>query len=223
MEVDIMYKYRVIFAICFLFLIFVSCNSRSQRTDDNKLTTNDTSSIKFFVDPKIQFPTLDSQEAYYDKRLNLDAIRTGFDSLQIRIWFFYAAKDPIEDTGKVLIIKKTKSIWSGEIFKLRYFQSNDSLFQIATVINKNVYPQFGWNRLIDKIFKLQLFNQSSSKIAEESVYDHPPTTISVQVATAGNYYQFEHFIPSAYKKIYWQIEDLKKLLQLLDLELGFYL
>lgn len=97
--------------------------------------------------------------AYYrikgnvEEKLGLTSLESGFDSLQIRLWYGYASND----SSQLVILKNNNHKWSAELFTLEY--QFDSETDTIKSINKSSIirdPTSGWANFSDRLFDLQI-------------------------------------------------------------------
>ena len=219
-----MKKVYIYYFFIFTTFFLTYCGAKHGNNAKKRLFETDTVVGKFFVpEPRLEFIGTDSQSIIFENAVQLDPIRTGFDSIQIRITYAYSENDPKYDSSKVLIIKRLNSIWSCEVRKFNPVISNDSIYYVVTVQKKKGHPKNGWATLMSNLFSYRLLNTQFKFIEEEGPLVHSPTIILFQVATKGKYQEYRYMIPTAYKGKYWEIEDLTKIIKLLDAEFGFQL
>src|SRR5206468_664558 len=75
-------------------------------------------------------------------KLNLDSLESGFDSIQLRVWYFYA----FQSTKKVFVLKNDKGRWGAELYS--YIETSDSIIgEIHKLSNISLNPKTSFSNL----------------------------------------------------------------------------
>lgn len=134
-----------IFAVFFSFL-FNSCNLADHKNEncnmgdslitDIPVNRTDTNTIQ--IRDKIE------------RLAGLTKIDTGFNGLQIRVWYAYSS-----NVEHLILLTRTENNWSGTLNTLKYSydENNGSLVSINR-ISKNVFPKSGWKAFGDSIISM---------------------------------------------------------------------
>lgn len=133
-------------------------------------------------------------EFYKTKRkienmLGLEPIESGWDSMQIRLWWGHTATD----TGHLIKLEKNKGIWKAEVTLLAYFFSQDRQI-IDSVVSHSVVkiPISGWSKFYDSLDKLKITLLPDMN----SIKGYPVIAdgdgVVVEVATS-KYYRIYHY------------------------------
>jgi len=134
--------------------------------------------------------------------LGLSDLQKGVDSIEIRIWFFYAKRD--RSFGKLHIYKFEEN-WNG---KASYGSSN--LVEIL--------PKSGWEKFTSKLFKediLNLQNHYSIKGLKTMIKDGD--TYCVEIGDRSSYRFYSYHSPELFKK-YKDARHMSKILKLIRRE-----
>jgi hypothetical protein len=216
-------RYYFIMAVVALSqLVVISCDSQGKQKRITTSVNSDSVIAKAYISPtKRNYINSDSQAIYFENAIKLDPIRNGYDSFQLRI--SYASPLERKEGGSIrtLIIKRKDQKWNGEVIKIKPLRSNDSLFYVVTSQRRNIVPRSGWDSFITQLFDYKLLNTSFYTLEEENPVVHAPTTVIFQIANVKQFREYRYFVPSVYEKKYWQIEELRKIIKLLETEVGF--
>ncbi|MBL7709150.1 MAG: hypothetical protein JNJ86_08750 [Chitinophagaceae bacterium] len=208
--------------LVFSYILVLSCNSNKSRP---KNETQDSDSLvkKFYLSPEVFYENADSQNLYYEtKVLGLDDIERGYDSFQLRIVIAYTEKRKVDDSLKILTLKKKGVSSTVEIISVKNEYSGDSLFQSVYLRRNNKFPQEEWVNFSKKFNSIKLFNSPFIVIDEEKSIVHDPTSITIKVSNnKGEYRKYRYLLPGVYKGAYWQIDDLRSFLKLISEEFDF--
>lgn len=160
-------------------------------------------------------------EIYYRNKpivenlLGLSSLETGFDSLQIRLWYSYGRND----SAQLIIIKNTNRKWYGELYSLVYRSTEDGS-RLASIPNsrRSIEPISGWKYFIDKLLQLQIYSLPD----EGKIKNYPdwtePSTIIVEMATLKKYRIYMYNEPASAQKKIWQAKNMEMILELIDHE-----
>lgn len=147
-----------------------------------------------------------------EDQLKLDSLESGFDSLQIRIWYDYA----LFQSKDLIIIKRTKGKWTAEYFEM--IVNWDPGKKTETIISnkiKPIMPESGWDSFITKLLNLDvmtLINMEDIPGLQDSWDDG--VTYNVEVAEKRLYRFYSYHLPEKFEDKYWQA---KKMVQILNL------
>jgi hypothetical protein len=88
-----------------------------------------------------------------EKLMNLNRIEDGFDSMEIRIWFYYERKD----TGQLVIIKNKNQKWNCLFYNFTniYSDSTTSLSAI-NAYNVELQPKDSWQLVLDSLYSYNI-------------------------------------------------------------------
>lgn len=140
----------------------------------------------------------------YEKKLNLDTIENGFDSLQIRIWYHY----PKFRTPKnIFIMKRENNKWT----TLLYSYDNDTLKALSSKTDMNsVVKQILENDI------LTLPNMADIKGLHDNWVDGESYT--VEVSDKKHYRLYNYHMPEEFKKSYKEAKTMVIILELIQKE-----
>lgn len=152
------------------------------------------------------------------RNLKLDTLQNGFDSLQIRIWYGYARND----SGQLVILKRTNDRWSAELFNLVYNlnKKGDSLISIdKTVVHRE--PRSGWRFFAGKLFRSGIMTLPDMR----SISNYPDIAdgngVSVEVSTKDKYRYYVYQEPAEASTRVKEAADMEYILRLIEDQLHF--
>ena len=152
-----------------------------------------------------------------EKLLKLESLESGFDSLQIRIWYEYSL---VYDRD-LIIIKRTDGIWSAKHYEMELNpDSTDNPTTFKTVKVKDVSPESGWPDFINKILELgitTLPNMDAIPGLDDSWLDG--VTFNIEIATKNQYRFYGYHVPYQFADKFWQAKKMTEILNLLSNEL----
>jgi hypothetical protein len=150
-------------------------------------------------------------------QLRLDSLESGYDSLQIRIWYDYA----LLTQRDLVIIKQTNGKWSGEFYELNAvwnaFKNSDT---ITGKKIKSVIPKSGWDTFIKKLFDLKIMtlpDMDSIPGLQDNWTDG--VTYNFEIATKKEYRFYGYHLPEKFEDKFWQAKNITEILKLISDEL----
>lgn len=152
------------------------------------------------------------------KQLHIDTLQSGYDSLQIRIWYDYS----LINLRKILILKRTNSIWTATAFTLTVEWNAFNLTEtVKTQKIKKLNPKNGWDNFLSKLFALQvqtLPNMDDIPGLSDGWTDG--VSFNVEVATKKSYRFYGYHLPDKFQDKYWQAKNMVDILKLIETEFG---
>jgi hypothetical protein len=151
------------------------------------------------------------------QQLNLDSIQTGYDSIQIRIWYEYS----LTKTRKLLVLKNMAGVWEGR----KYIMTVDWDWQairdsIESVESTTVVPVSGWDKFTEELFDLKITslpNMDDIPGLEDGWFDG--VTYNVEIATKYQYRFYGYHLPDKFQDEFWQARNMMSILNLVKREL----
>jgi hypothetical protein len=124
------------------------------------------------------------KKAEMEKKVELTPLENGFDSLQIRIWYGVALRDSLQ----LLILKKSDSKWSAELYSLRlnYDKNRDSLVSVTKSVEIK-QPVSGWENLADSLAKLDIYTLPDAHEISSYSEGNDGYGVTVEFATKRRY------------------------------------
>jgi hypothetical protein len=192
-----------------LFLIIYSFSPCSGQTK------GDTSKFKRDV-PKEKEGFPENLTRIYDtrqkvKKMKLDNLENGYDSLQIRIWYDYELK--IEKN--MLIIKCQNGVWSA--ISYIYEDRGDT---IAKFRKEHLSPKAGWNSFINELYALKIATLPDMHQIPGMEGGLDGITYNIEYATKYQYRYYGYWGPAEFQDKYWQAKNMVKILNLIEKEFG---
>jgi hypothetical protein len=152
------------------------------------------------------------------KQLSLQSLETGFDSLQIRMWYDYSQVAQRD----LLIISRTNSSWTAVVYNLTVdWDSFTDTEKIKTKKYKNVTPKNGWDNLVRKLAELKITtlpNMDDIPGLEDGWRDG--ISYNVEVATKQMYRFYGYHLPHKFQDKFWQAKNMVHILKLIEKEFG---
>ena len=183
-------------------------------------TSNDT--LKF----KKEIPTWKNGEPdlFYKltqqkvKQLTLDTLQSGFDSLQVRIWYDYS----LVNLRKLLIIKRTNSVWTATTYTMTVdWDASNSTETVKTKKIETLNPKNGWDNFLKKLFILKIATlPNMDDIPELDDGWTDGISYNVELATKKQYRFFGYHLPDKFQDKYWQAKNMVDILKLIETEFG---
>lgn len=152
------------------------------------------------------------------KQLKIEALQSGYDSIQIRIWYDYS----LSNLQKLLIIKRSNSKWTAMSYRLNvkwdYLNLTDS---IVSYDFETLSPNRGWNSFINDIFSLQIQTLPDMNHIPE-LFDGwcDGVTYSVEIANMSNYRFYSYHLPEEFQDKFWQAKNMVSILNLIKNDFG---
>ncbi len=151
------------------------------------------------------------------KQLNIESLETGFDSIQIRIWYEYS----LLKKRDLIILKFTQGEWNGTFYSM--IVDWDPLKTTETILSKsvkNVKPKSGWNNFTKKLVDLKLTTLPNMRdIPGLSDTWDDGTTYAVEIAAGKKYRTYSYHEPEEFKD-YWQANKMLAILEIFSKELN---
>lgn len=160
------------------------------------------------------FYTLKKQK---EKQLQLDSLESGYDSLQIRIWYNYAL---IKDQ-ELIVIRRTNDQWSAAHYNMvvdwDYINDKDSIetFKVTAVT-----PKSGWNKFmrgLDDLFITTLPDMNNIPGLIDSYTDG--VGYNVEIATKKQYRFYNYHLPEEFADKFWEAKKMTQIIKLIATEL----
>ena len=174
-------------------------------------------SIEIPVDDKGNAVFLYKVARSYAKLLNLPSLETGYDSLQVRIWFNYGN---LKKTHLIIISNKEKR-WAGTLYRLLVDKKNDTSYFLEKEKKQKVIPKSGWEKMIRAMNKLKIPALISCEYLSEYGAGVDTEYYMIEVATKNNYRFYDYFDPKEGAKEYKEAAALENFLKKLEKEFLF--
>ena len=206
--------------IIFLSILLFSCDGKDNSSISKPSSKVDTTTIF-----KKEIPTykIGGVDLFYElkkqkeKQLKLDSLESGFDSLQIRIWYDYA----LLTNRELIVIKRTNHKWTADHYEM--IVEWDALRNTETITTNNVkslIPKSGWHDFITKLSDLKIMTLPNMNDIPGLVDKwHDGVTYNIEVATKKQYRFYGYHLPGKFEDKYWQAKKMTEILTLVSTHL----
>lgn len=124
------------------------------------------------------------------KRIGLNFLDKGYDSIFIRLWYVMTPKLQVID------LKKSDGIWKAESHNMQLDLINDTI-QIVNVKSNPAFPKSGWESFTTKLFSKNILNLPDD--SEKKDYNLNSATdasfVIVEIATKNKYKIYSYTEP----------------------------
>ena len=148
------------------------------------------------------------------KQLDLDSLESGFDNLQIRIWYDFS----LVRERKLVVITNKDTTWKATIYDLQV----DWDGQTETILSKKVRqatPKSGWADFSKKLLYLKVLTLPDQYDIPNYDEGNDGRTYNVEVATKNQYRFYGYWEPQHYQDKFWQAKNMADILKLFEQEL----
>jgi hypothetical protein len=204
-------KMKRIATIILLWTFLTSCSGQT--------STDSTQFVK-------EIPTYNNgeQDLFYKltqqkvKQLKIDTLQSGYDSLQIRIWYDYA----LVSLRKLIIFKRTNNNWTATAYTMTVewnaFKLTD---KIKTKKAEILSPKNGWDSFFKNLFALHITTLPNMDNIP-GLFDGWTDGISynVEIATKKQYRFYTYHLPDKFQDKFWQAKNMVDILKLIETEFG---
>ncbi len=209
---------QTIFIIIFSTIFFL-CNAQNDPSVSNPSPKVNTT-ILF----KKEIPTYanGSADLFYElvkqkeKQLKLDTLESGFESLQIRIWYDY----DLRINRELLVLKYTNGKWKGEHFEMLVKWDADKNVETVTGSKINsVTPKSGWESFIHRLLDLKIMTLPNMDNIPGLVDNWTDgVNYNIEVATKKQYRFYGYHLPEKFEDRFWQAKNITEILALISTE-----
>jgi hypothetical protein len=152
-----------------------------------------------------------------EHQLRLDSIESGFDSLQIRIWYDYA----LLVNRELIVVKRTNGKWSGHHYEIVVdWDAYKNTETIKTNKIESITPKSGWDKFIKELDSLKIMtlpNMDDIPELQDSWSDG--VTYSVEIASKRQYRFYSYHLPDKFEDKFWQAKNVTEILKLISKEI----
>lgn len=191
---------------------------RDQSSVKRQLKTIDTVKQEIPVDRNGKPVSYYLARAEIEKRVGISTLKTGYNDLQIRLWYGY----PFNDTAQLIVLKETDQKWSAELYTLKsnYNVSFDSILSIDKTVTYGT-PSSGWPKFINSMKKLGIDTLPDYHSIPGYFLGTDEGAVTVEVATAKGYRIYSYPTPIFRQDEIWQARNMEQILVLIENEFGF--
>lgn len=154
--------------------------------------------------------------------MNLDSIESGFDSLQIRLWYHYS----IDDNDFLIVIKKNQTTWKGVLYSLKIRANKDDKFShLVHCDSSMIYPKSGWISFAKHLEELNVTGLPDKRSINgyKDIIGAEGASYCVEVATKAGYRFYEYWAPNLFRKEYSQVDQMARILERIDNEFKIHI
>ncbi len=191
-------------------------NPRSRKTElsnKNTITKNDTVIKEIPAYKNGQYSAFYTKAKRLSDILSLGNIDSGFDSLQIRIWY------PQMSTSKMILISRLPEKW--EAYLYTFDEEHDVLKGIDRIVNiksKKLKPETGWQKFTHELFGLGITTlPNSDNLPEYNGGGMDGESYSVEIAQIDKYRFYTYNEPIDHQNIE-QAKQMIKIIMLINKE-----
>jgi hypothetical protein len=196
---------------------FAACKGQTNSTRQSLAFVDTTKPFKKEI-PTYQSGTVDMFYALAkakQKQLGLDSLESGFDNLQIRVWYDFA----LVRERKLVVITNKDTNWTATVYNMQVDWDGQTEIILSKKV-KQVAPKSGWADFSKKLLDLNvltLLNQDHIPNYEGGMDGR---TYNVEVATKNQYRFYGYWEPQQYQDKFSQAKNMADILELFKKELG---
>jgi hypothetical protein len=210
-----MKKKVLISLISFLITVLYSCKAQVQSP-----VLNSESNRRDTILKEIPINKNGKQSLYYKitkekiNELGLDSLESGYDSLQIRIWFDYS----LAFKKHLIVLKRNSGVWHGEFYTYKYYLSTNTIGEKS---KNNVTPKSGWNHFVKELFGLKIISLPNGLEIPGLGGGEDGASYNIEVATKNLYRYYSYWSPKSTENKFWQAKNMVQIIKLLEREFNF--
>lgn len=145
------------------------------------------------------------------KKLNLEPLQYGTDSLQIRILI-----DCGYDTSNLWFFETKQSEWSAVFYSFKIAYNNEHI-EVRDVRSQNVLPKSGWESFSDSLIRTGILNLTDfDTFPSKYIFPTDANGVSVEIATPRKYRFYEYpsmGLNAGIKEGPWKLHQALKLIE----------
>ncbi len=149
----------------------------------------------------------------YDKQkaaqLGLEDLAvTGYDSIQMRIWFDYSMA--IE--RHLIILKKSKGKWTCDLWTVQSRMNSTTDSQVVKSSSvRQIDPKIGWSKFIGKLDSLHITTLPNGPSGGMD-----GTSYNIEVATNDTYRYYSYWSPETTQAKFWGSRNMAEIIRLIE-------
>ncbi len=149
------------------------------------------------------------------KKLRLDYLEAGFDSLQLRVWYSPSSTDSFQ----LLEIKCVDGQWSGTtgFFATHLTEDSQSIDWINGERIKNK-PVSGWPAFVKKVFDLEIMTLPDVNKLDTKVAIGHSGGVALEVATKSGYRFYHYYDPEVFDGKVPEAQKMDEIIALINRE-----
>ncbi|HMN26201.1 MAG TPA: hypothetical protein PKE38_16965 [Ignavibacteriaceae bacterium] len=155
-------------------------------------------------------------EYLYDiaKELNWKTIDYGFDSLCIRLWYFY------REEKECVEFRRSSNKWSSLFSDIGIKRINDLTNKYYISSSKSLEPKSGWYHFTNEIYALGILTLPlDTNLPSDYSIAADGATVLVEIATKDYYRIYYYDNPAGYPH-YEETRNIEKIMKLIENEFG---
>jgi hypothetical protein len=196
-------------------LSLVACNGQTNTVEQPAIFVDTTRPFKK------EIPTYPSGGAdiFYrlaktkQKQLGLDSLESGFDNLQIRIWYDFS----LVKERNLVVITNRDTKWQATIYNLEVDWDGHTETILSKTV-KQVTPKSSWDILLKKLMNFKILTLPDQNDIPNYGGGADGNTYNIEVATKNQYRFYGYWEPQMYQDKYWQAKSMANILKLINQE-----
>ena len=151
-----------------------------------------------------------------EKKLNLDELEKGYDSIQIRIWRGFANTD----SSQLIILKSQNDEWKGFVGNFKFFfNERNELISINKKIEQKS-PRSSWNGFMRRINEMKINDLPDCNELSNYPQISGGENFIFEIATKRKYRIYNYPEPDMAKDEIWQAKNVIEIFELIEYEFG---
>lgn len=149
------------------------------------------------------------------KQLELGSLESGFEDLQIRVWYDFSL---VRERKLVVVVNKDTN-WMATIYDLQV----DWDGRTETILSKQVRqvtPKSGWQKFSKRLLNYGVLTLPNQNDIPDYGFGLDGRTYNVEVATKKQYRFYGYWEPQHNANKLWQAKNMASILKLFEEELG---
>ena len=146
------------------------------------------------------------------KRVGLNFLDNGYDSMFIRLWYVY------NSTMQVTDLKISNGNWSGEVHNMN-LGFIDYKTEVTNINTTKVFPKSPWNIFIGKLFSLDILDMPDDSELSDYHSSTDASFVIVEIATKERYKIYSYSEPYMHLE-FPSATKMENILKLIEEELG---
>ncbi len=152
------------------------------------------------------------------EQLKIDPLQSGYDSLQIRLWYDYS----LINLRKLLVIYNTNNVWTAVSYTMTVDWNSYKVTETIRSKERNIVsPKGGWDQFLKAMDELLIATLPNMDDIPDLV-DGWTDGISyhVEIATESQYRFYSYHLPDKFSDKFWQARYFVDFLNLVEEEFG---
>ncbi|MET0636620.1 MAG: hypothetical protein ABWZ25_11375 [Chitinophagaceae bacterium] len=153
-------------------------------------------------------------------KLKLENIDSGFNGLQIRVWY----SQSFNDTSQLLVLKRMSDKWAGQIFTyvLQRDKKTSKLIDSIVYVSSPIAPKSGWKNIYGDLKRLKIMDLADmSALSGNGVDILDGNGVSVEISNEEKYRFYSYTSPTSFADRWWQANNIDEFLNITQSEFDF--